>query len=197
MPLPGGGIVAGRIPLDVFPHVVRVVHEHDARQRFPDVWPELRPDHAALRLCDVLDRPIKFTASPPEQQVHALVAALGWDERVSALVADTERHRDFVAAAPLVPSHLVEPGTAVSYRLLPRITEDQAVELLGYRRLSHLWSSTWLVRVHEWAEEHSLLVAGDATIRDTLAERGLRFLDVSSDTPWPPKCRNPQRHLLP
>ena len=219
LPRPGAATVADHVPLDIYPEVVRVPLLEPPGTN--PTWPQpLQAAWASLRLCDVLDTPAPFTENPSDQQTTALVQLLIPERQdFSFLVAERNDEVEwFVRQGQLdlpqgratngrrlrrglrdltVNAGAVSKVVEVSRYWLARGTGPNDAEVaLTQLSTSHLWTDTWLLRLHEWREEQSMLVAGPTGTLQRLAAAGLSSWAVGSTEPWPPGCRGDQdRHF--
>lgn len=219
LPRPGASTVADHIPLGAYPEVVRLPLLEPPGTN--PTWPQpLQAAWASQRLCDVLDAPAPFTESPSDQQVTALVQLLLPErERFWFLIAERNdeverfvRH-DRLGLPPgrprrgrrlqrslhglAVDAGSVSEDSGVSrYWLVIGAGPQEAEVALTQLSTSHLWTDGWLLRLHEWREEQSMLIAGPAGIQRRLATVGLPTWALAPTVQWPPGCRvDPYRHF--
>lgn len=212
VPRPNASTIAGQVPLDVYPEVVRVPLIEPPGTN--PTWPQpLQAAWAPLRLCDVLDAPPKFRQDLSNQEVAALVRILV-SERESFwfLVAETGGDVELRVVHDRLGVPFRRPRTSRALRRALRnvaidarsVSEDaetshyflamgtgpsDADVALTQLSTAYVWTDRWLLRLHGWREEHSMLVAGAAGIRQRLAAVGLPSWTVGPTMTWPPSCQ--------
>ncbi len=212
LPRPGASTVGDHVPLDVYPEVVRLPLMEPPGTHV--TWPQpLRAIWRSLRLCDVLDAPAPFTEGPSDAQTTSIVRlVLHEEQRFWFLIAERNdevewfvRH-DRLGLQPdqprrgrrlqrvlgdlAVDARSVSEDPAVSRYWLATGTGPRDADVaLTQLSSSHLWTDGWLLRLHEWREEQSMLVAGPAGVQDRLASAGLPNWAVDATVPWPPGCQ--------
>jgi len=223
LPRQGAATVADHVPLDLYPEVVRLPFLHHPRDESKDpTWPmPLRSESAGLRLCDVLDAPAPFDEVPSDQQLAALLPLLLPERRPFWFLA-AQRSDEVESFVQLGRLSLPPNGRVASQRHLRRAVRDLAITAsavsetievsrfwlargagpqeadLALRQLSasHLWTDQWLLRLHEWRHEQSMLIAGPVGIQQRLAAVGLPSWALAPTLPWPPGCRlDSNRHF--
>ena len=213
LPRPGAATVADHVPLDLYPDVVRLPFLRDPQDENP-TWPEpLQDEWSSLRLCDVLDAPAPFDEVPSDWQLAALLPLLlSETQRFWFLAAERSDEVEFsvrlgrlslpsgrrpggrrrlsrVVRDLSITASSVSGDAEVSRFWLARGTGPQEADLaLQQLSASHLWTEQWLLRLHEWREEQSLLIAGPVGLQQRLVEVGLSFWAVVPTSPWPPGC---------
>lgn len=212
LPRPEASTVAGQVPLAAYPDVVRLPLLEQPGVN--PTWPQpLEPGWASLRLCDVLDANAPFRQDLPDEQVAALVRALVPEQdSFWFLVADTGGDVEWLVVHRRLGVPFRCPRTSRALRRALRnlaidagsVSEDAETSryflamgtgpqdaLVALTQLStvYVWTNRWLLRLHGWREEHSMLVGGPLGLQQRLAAVGLPSWGVGPTVPWPPGCQ--------
>jgi hypothetical protein len=189
------------IPTSRFPDVVRLLHQ-GGRPSVPetDGWPSpITPAMTRLSRCDVLERRVSPIATPDRPQAHALLAALTPSSHDAVAEIDgfvgcisPQATRNAATNSwPVIGATAVQtnPDSLPPLAFVRGLSPHDAVELWISGGVSHLWSSTWMIRADPFGEASSSLIAGVAGTTERLRLAGALVLPMGHAWPWPPPCR--------